>query len=261
MATAAASIPAPVIEPVLLAGASFTVRVTRVPSALINSSTGGYRLYRSTDSGAWAKVEGIDFVACSPTLTQPASTVPLSDVTLTSQPTSGTVYYRARAEDVLGAATRYSPWSNVIVVYERAGARVAVPAWPVDVIPNVGALAGVIRQFEDSDSSAGLTWHDARTVMARVSEQLIDELRQSMSEGAALSVFEAPPPALRSWFEYAVAAYLAARSSLPSEKLDDIVSRLERQASDWWDELVDDSGTFLLPGAGTASTGGCRVVR
>ncbi len=261
MATAAASILAPVIEPVLLSGSNFTVRVARVPGTLINAATGGYRLFRSTDASAWAKVEAVDFVACSPTLTQPATSSPLATVTLTGQPTTGTVYYRARAEDVLASPTQHSPWSNVLTVFERNGTRVAVPAWPVDVIPNAGALAGVIRQFEDHDSSAGITWHDARTVMARVAEQLYDQLRQSMGQGDALAVFEAPPAALRHWFEFAVAAYLVHRSSLPSEKLDEVSERLERQASDWWDELIDDSGSFLLPGAGSASTGGLRVVR
>jgi hypothetical protein len=261
MATAAASILAPVIEPVMLSGTSFTIRVTRVPTALINASTGGYVVYRSTDESAWAKVENTDFIACSPTLAQPASTSPLPTVTLTSQPTSGTVYYRARADDVLGAPTQRSPWSNVIVVYDRAGTRVAVPAWPVDVVPNTGALAGVIRQFEDSDSSAGVTWHDARTVMVRFAEQLYDELRQSMKQGQALAVFEAPPPALRHWFEYTVAAELVHRSSLPTEKLVEVAGRLQANAAKWWDELTDDTGSFLLPGAGAATIGAGRVVR
>lgn len=261
MATTTASIPAPVIEPVLLSGASFTLRVARVPSSLINASTGGYRIFRATESSAWAKLEATDFIATSPTLTQPSSVTPFATVTVTSQPTTGKAYYRARAEDVLATPTQYSPWSNVVTVHERSGARVAVPAWPVDIVPNVGALAGVIRTFEDSDGDAGCTWHDARNVMARVAEQLTDELRQSMTEGAALAVFENPPPALRHWFEYAVASELVHRSSLPSEKLLDVAERLSARATEWWAELVDDSGTFLLPGAGSASTGGTRIVR
>lgn len=258
MVTTAASIPAPIIEPVLLSGTNLTLRVTRVPGSV---TVGGYRVYRASTADAWAKVEGTDFVACTPTLAQPATSVPLTTVTLTSQPTTGTAYYRARAEDVLGAATQYSPWSNVVTVYERSGARVAVPAWPADIRPNVGALAGVVRQFEDYDQDAGLTWHDARTVMARVAEQLTDELSQSMSDGAVYAIFENPPPALRQWFEYAVAAELVHRSSLPTEKLDEVAGRLERRMHDWWDELTDDNGTFLLPGAGTGTTGGTRLVR
>lgn len=259
MATASASILAPIIEPVLLSGASFTVRVTRVPGSI---TIGGYRLYRSTDAGAWAKVEGTDYTACSPTLAQPATSAPFATVTLTSQPTSGTVYYRARAEDVLGTATQYSPWSNVVTVLETNGTRIAIPAWPVDVAPGVGALAGVVASFQDYDSDAGITWHDARTVMARVAEQLFDELRQKMSEGAALAVFRNPPPAARHWFEFAVARELVYRSGLPTEKVDAWAARLDAQAARWWSELQDDSGDFLLPGAGSAgASGGCRVVR
>ncbi len=262
MATAAASILAPVIEPVLLSGSSLTLRIARVPGTLINASTGGYRVYRATTAGAWARVEGVDYIATSPTLAQPASTSPFATVTLTSQPTTGAAYYRARAEDVLGAATQLSRWSNIVAVYERSGARVAVPAWPVDLVPNSGALAGVIRQFEDHDSSAGVTWHDARTVMARVAEQLYDELWQTgATDAEVFSVMENPPPAMCGWFECTVAAQLVHRSSLPTEKLEEIAHRLERKAAAWWDELVDDSGTFILPGGGTASTGGTRVVR
>lgn len=258
MATATASIPAPVIEPVLLSVSSFTVRVTRVPGSI---TVAGYRLYRATDSGAWAKVEGADFTACTPTLSQPATSAPFATVTLTSQPTSGTVYYRARAEDNLSSATQLSPWSNVIVVLEANNARRAVPAWPVDIQPGVGALAGVVASFQDYDADAGITWHDARTVMARVAEQVYDELANTMSEGAVLGIFLNPPPALRHWFEYAVAEEIVYRAGMPTEKTNEWGTRLRAKAERWWAEMFDDGGKFILPGAGAATTGGVRVSR
>lgn len=258
MVTATASIPAPVIEPVLLSGSSFTVRVTRVPGSI---TVGGYRLYRATDASAWAKVEGTDFIACTPTLAQPATSAPFATVILTSQPTSGTVYYRARAEDNLTTATQYSPWSNVVTVLEANNHRRAVPAWPVDIQPGVGALAGVVASFQDYDADAGITWHDARIVMARIAEQLFDELSGSLEPGAVHQLFINPPPAVRHWFEYAVAEELVYRAGMPTEKTNEWGERLRAKRDRWWAELFDDAGQVLLPGAGSTSTGGVRLVR
>lgn len=260
MATAALSIPAPVIEPVLLDFASITLRIMRVPSTRVPDTTGGYAIYRATSRSGFMGALSSDyaFVAFA---AQPVLPAVFVDKNLASEPATATLFYRVVAVNSITAATEQSPPSNVLVWQQLGDRRTPIPAWPVDLFPNQGVLKGIVPAFEDADADAGVTWFEARTAMAAAMEFITDELLQSITEGDLWNLLRSPPPALRGWFENLAARQLVERAGLQAEDLEKRREQFEKVAAKWRDELYDDSGTVIIPGGGTVATGGLRVVR
>lgn len=261
MTTSVASIPAPVLEPILIEDGTTRLRITRVPSSLINTSTGGYKIQRSATHSGFSGASGSDFTTLADTKAQGASTSVLLDLTLSTQTTGQSWYYRAVAYDVLASPTLVSPPSNVVTYLQLADRRVPVPAFPIELEPDQGLLRGLVRSFEDSAQGASATWFQVRTAMARAIEFIEDELRSSLSSVDFCVMLRDPPTPLKKWFEAEAVLLLLDQLALSTEQEKEQRERCMAIATRWRDELYDDDGSVILPGSGTATTGGVRVTR
>lgn len=237
-----------------------SLRVYRLPTASVTH----YALYRSksrTGFSGEASDDDSGFEEVTPRTAQPLATAVFASVTSTL-PSGEDVnfYYRVRATDDATTETELGGWSNVAAYYRHSDRHLAVPTWPVEMLPQVGVLSGLVTELQDSDDADGLTWLRLRQAQAVVVDEIQDQLADVVGESGILRLFRDPPAALRKWFEYGTLLVALPAIGLPDPETRDREGAALEAARRWRDALMNDV-TVRLPGSTTVASTGGRLVR
>lgn len=241
------------------------VDLWRVPSAAVVVGTGGYKLYRAKSRSGFAGTLGDDDTGhedCGVSVSQPAATTVRIEQTLTAQPADVDLFYAARVVDDTGTPARFGEFGNVVKVQKLNDRQVPVPVCPTKLEPSRGALNGLVRNLQDEDTTAGMTWYEFARVRVEMGEAIWEAMMDTFHDESAVSdLMRRPPVALTRWYTYEVCLELLPTSGIPEARRATLSADYVDQIQRWRDLFY--SGNVLHTPASTnqAMLGIGRVIR